>query len=234
MTNVFWLRVIAVIGLVFEILYFRMSGDDMHTGIGWDIVFIIINLYQIFRLIADQRRLLYMKELDLLSQGAFASLTREQLAQLVKAGSGERTQVTREGEPVRELVLICDGQVVVESQGRTITHLHGGSLVGELALVSGNPASATVTVERITRAFILEMERLRNLIQTDDLVASAIDRVVGRDLAAKLTVSDRITILFSAPHESAFGRPTSLVALLMSAFGCPIAARVSGFDPKRT
>jgi Cyclic nucleotide-binding domain len=193
MTNVFWLRVIAVVGLVFEILYFRMSGGDMHTGIGWDIVFIIINLYQIFRLIADQRRLRYMKELDLRSQGAFASLTREQLAQLVKAGSWRTfepgTQVTREGEPVRELVLICDGQVVVESQGRTITHLHGGSLVGELALVSGNPASATVTVERITRAFILEMERLRNLIQTDDLVASAIDRVVGRDLAAKLTVS---------------------------------------------
>ena len=90
---------------------------------------------------------------------------------------------------MRELVLICDGQMVVESQGRTITHLHGGSLVGELALVSGNPASATVTVERITRAFVIEMENLRKLVRADDLVASAIDRVVGRDLAAKLTAS---------------------------------------------
>jgi hypothetical protein len=87
MTNVFWLRVIAVVGLVFEILYFRMSGGAMHTGIGWDIIFIIINLYQIIRLIADQHRLRYMKELHLLSQGAFASLSREQLAQLVKVGS---------------------------------------------------------------------------------------------------------------------------------------------------
>jgi cyclic nucleotide-binding protein len=175
MTNVFWLRVIAIIGLVFEILYFRMSGGAMHTGIGWDIIFIIINLYQIIRLVADQHRLRYMKELHLLSQGAFASLSRE-------------------GEPVKELVLICDGQVVVESQGRTITHLHGGSLVGELALVSGRPASATVTVQRITRAFILEMENLRRLVRTDDLVASAIDRVVGRDLAAKLTASTEFSL----------------------------------------
>jgi len=38
MTNVFWLRIIAVIGLFFEMLYFRMSGGDMHTGIGWDII----------------------------------------------------------------------------------------------------------------------------------------------------------------------------------------------------
>ena len=144
MTNVFWLRIIAVIGLFFEMLYFRMSGGDMHTGIGWDIIFIAINLYQIFRLVFDEHRLRYMKELHLLSQGAFASLTREQLAQLVKVGSWRTfepgTEVTREGEPVKDLVLICDGQMVVESQGQTITHLHGGSLVGELAFVSGRPA----------------------------------------------------------------------------------------------
>ena len=193
MTNVFWLRVIAVIGLVFEILYFRMSGGDMHTGIGWDIVFIVINLYQIFRLVFDERRLRYMKELHLLSQGAFASLTREQLAQLVKVGSWQTlepgTEVTREGEPVKDLVLICDGQMAVECQGRTITHLHGGSLVGELAFVSGRPASATVTAQRVTRAFVLEMEKLRKLVRVDDLVASAVDRVVGHDLATKLQAS---------------------------------------------
>jgi CRP-like cAMP-binding protein len=175
-----------------------MSGGAMHTGIGWDIIFIIINLYQIVRLIADQHRLRYMKELHLLSQGAFASLSREQLAQLVKVGSWRSlepgAEVTREDEPVKELVLICDGQVLVESRGRTITHLHGGSLVGELALVSGRPASATVTVQRITRAFILEMANLRRLVRTDDLVASAIDRVVGRDLAAKLTASTEFSL----------------------------------------
>ena len=201
MTNVFWLRVIAVIGLIFEILYFRMSSGDMHTGIGWDAIFIVINLYQIFRLVFDEGRLRYMKELHLLSQGAFASLTREQLAQLVKVGSWRTlepgTQVTREGEPVRELILICDGQMVVESQGRTVTRLHGGSLVGELALLSGSAASATVTAERITRAFILEMEKLRKLVRADDLIASAVDRVVGHDLAAKLRASTEFNLAAS-------------------------------------
>jgi len=139
-----------------------------------------------------------MKELHLLSQGAFASLTREQLAQLVKVGSWRTlepgTQVTREGEPVKDLVLICEGQMVVESQGRTITHLHGGSLVGELAFVSGNAASATVTAQRVTRAFVLEMEKLRKVVRVDDLVASAVDRVVGRDLAAKLQASTEYSL----------------------------------------
>ena len=48
------------------------------------------------------------------------------------------------------------------------------------------PASATVTVERLSRAFIFDMARLRTLVETDDLVAVAIHRVVGRDLAQKL------------------------------------------------
>jgi hypothetical protein len=143
MTNVFWLRIIAVIGLVFEIFY--LSSGDMHTGIGWDAIFIIINLYQIFRLVYDQRRLRYMKELHLLSQGAFASLSREQLAQLVKVGSWRTlepgTQVTREGEPVKELILICDGQMVVV--------LRAGRLpVCMAALWSANLRSCQVTRHR--------------------------------------------------------------------------------------
>ena len=43
----------------------------------------------------------------------------------------------------------------------------------------------------MTRAFVLEMEILRKVVRADDLVASAIDRVVGRDLAAKLTAATK-------------------------------------------
>jgi hypothetical protein len=38
------LRVVAVIGLSLEILYFWHSGGDLRTGIGWDLIFIIIYL----------------------------------------------------------------------------------------------------------------------------------------------------------------------------------------------
>ena len=53
LTSFFWLRVTAVIGLSLEILYFQLSGGALQAGIGWDIVFILINLYQIYRLVED-------------------------------------------------------------------------------------------------------------------------------------------------------------------------------------
>ena len=36
------------------------------------------------------------------------------------------------------------------------------------------------------RAFVFDMEKLRKLVEADDLVAVAIHRVVGKDLAQKL------------------------------------------------
>ena len=40
LTDMFWLRAVAVIGLSLEILYFWLSGGDLRTGIGWDLIFI--------------------------------------------------------------------------------------------------------------------------------------------------------------------------------------------------
>ena len=45
MTRIFWLRVVAVIGLFLQIAYFRLSGGNMKVGIGWDLIFIAINLF---------------------------------------------------------------------------------------------------------------------------------------------------------------------------------------------
>ena len=43
LTDMFWLRLVAIVGLSLEILYFLFTGGDLRTGIGWDLVFIAIN-----------------------------------------------------------------------------------------------------------------------------------------------------------------------------------------------
>ena len=194
LTNIYWLRVTAVLGLSLEIVYFRLSGGALGAGIGWDIVFIAINLYQIYWLVAEQRKLKTMEHAHLLRQGVFAGFNNAQLARLVGAGTWRELQpgtvLTEQDKPVQELVLICDGQALVNVHGVTVAHLRGGAFVGEMAFVSGNPASATVIVEQPSRAFVFDMERLRKLVDNDDLVAVAIHRVIGRDLAAKLKKQD--------------------------------------------
>jgi len=190
LTDIYWLRVTAVVGLFFEIIYFRVSGGNMHAGIGWDVVFILINLYQLYRLVAEKRMLARMQDVHLLKQGVFAGLEDGQLARLIPSGKWKNLEagsvLTRQGEPVSELALICQGEADVEVSGESVARIAGGSFVGEMAFATGHPASATVTAARPVRAFVFEMDALRKLVESDESVASALHNVVGRDLAAKL------------------------------------------------
>jgi CRP-like cAMP-binding protein len=191
LTNIFWLRVTAVIGLAFEIAYFRMAGGGgLHVGIGWDVVFILINLWQIYRLVAQRRALASLAEVDMLRQGPFAGLESGRLAQLLATGGwrdfAAGTRLTEEGEPVPHLILICRGRAAVEAGGKRIATLHGGAFVGEMAFLSGNPASATVMVEDPVHAFVFDLAKLSAMARTDEAIAGDVHRAVGRDLARKL------------------------------------------------
>ena len=87
LTDIFWLRTVAVIGLSLEILYFWFSGGDLRAGIGWDLIFIAINLYQIYRLVKDRLSLrLPEADRDLL-RGVLKGLDDAQIARLLHAGA---------------------------------------------------------------------------------------------------------------------------------------------------
>jgi hypothetical protein len=190
LTSIYWLRLTAIIGLALEIVYFRMSGGALHTGIAWDVVFILINGWQIWRLVADRRALASLAEVQLLRQGALAGFDSVELASVLRTGAwrdfAPGTRLTEEGKPVVHLVLICEGQASVEAGGEAIASLQGGAFVGEMAFLSGNPASATVTVARPTRAFVFDMGRLEALARENASVAGDLYRAIGRDLARKL------------------------------------------------
>jgi hypothetical protein len=194
LTNIYWLRVTAVIGLSLEIVYFSLAGGAMHAGIAWDVVFILINGYQIYWLADERRQLHRVQDGHLLRRGVFAGFSDTQLARLVTSGTWKNLDpgmaLTSQGEPVKELVLICNGNAIVKVDDTIVAQLSDGAFVGEMAFVTGNPASATVVIEQPTKAFVFDMARLRKLVQGDESVAMAIHRVVGRDLAAKLKLQN--------------------------------------------
>ena len=188
----------AVVGLFFEILYFRFSGGNMSTGIGWDVVFILINLYQIYRLVAERRMLARVHDLHLLKQGVFGGLDDGQLARLIPAGKWKNYEagavLAREGTQAGELALICEGEAEVDVQGQSVARIAGGSFVGEMAFATGHPASATVIASRPLRAFVFSMDKLREAAAADESVAAALHTVVGRDLAAKLRSGNKSAV----------------------------------------
>lgn len=196
LTDIFWLRTVAVIGLSLEILYFWFSGGDLRAGIGWDLIFIAINLYQIYRLVKDRLSLrLPEADRDLL-RGVLKGLDDAQIARLLHAGAfldlAAGTTLAEENRPLQKIYFICSGRVRVTISGREVSHLERGNFVGEVAFLTEMPATATVITEDEVRALAFDRARLKQFFDNDADVAGIIYQLLGRELAGKIKVSNRL------------------------------------------
>lgn len=190
LTNIFWLRVTAVVGLSMEIWYFRLSGGNLSTGIAWDMVFIAINAYQLYWLYDEHRKATRFEGASHFKQGAFAGLSSLQISRLVKAGTWRDVPqggaLTIEGQPVKALFYVANGVFSVVKGDMEVARIEPGAFAGEMAFLSGAWASATVRAVSPSKVFAFDSEGLRKMTRDDEVSAAALHLMLGRDLAQKL------------------------------------------------
>lgn len=190
LTNIYWLRVTAVLGLCFEVAYFVIVSDALYTGIAWDCVFIAINLFHLILITRDRLHLRSVAgDRDLL-RAMFDGLDDAQIGMLLKCASwrdlapGET--LTQENQPVEAVMMIVDGQASVAIGDRMIAQISRGAFVGEMAFLTGAPASATVAAIQTCRILSIDQTRLKALLLADHQIAAVMHRILGADLVQKL------------------------------------------------
>lgn len=204
MTNIFWLRVSAVVGLFLEIAYFQMAGGDLKIGIVWGLAFIGINLYQLIWLFRERDSLrLPEKDAPFLRE-ALAGLSDPQIAKLLTAADWRDAQpgemLTEQNASVDALYFLCSGRASVVVNGSFVTYLEKGAFVGEMAYLTDKPATATVEIDEPSRILVLSKWRMAKITSTDGQIAGIIHQLLGRDLATKMRQSNtRITLGSAGP-----------------------------------
>ena len=204
MTSIFWLRVVAVVGLFVDIAYFRLTGGDFKVGIGWDFIFIAINLFQLIWLVRERASLrLPEKDAPLLRE-ALTGLDDSQIAKLLKAAEWKDAMpgetLTRQDAAVDALYFLCSGRASVEVNGSFVTYLEKGAFIGEIAYLTNNLATATVVVDEPSRILAFSKLRMAKVTATDGQISAIIYQLLGRDLAMKMRRSNTRRAL--SPEES--------------------------------
>jgi CRP-like cAMP-binding protein len=190
LTNIMWLRITAVISMVLEIVYFMYSGGNLMTGIIWTVAFILINVYQLFWLIREKMSLRLPEKEGPLLREALSGLDDAQISQLLRAAEWKDfvagDMLTRQDAPVDALYFLCSGRANVEVNRSHVVYLEKGSFVGEIAYLTGNPATATVVVDEPARVLKFSKMRMAKVIAADPQINGIIYQLLGRDLAMKM------------------------------------------------
>ena len=118
----------------------------------------------------------------------FSHCTKKELeavaAETDELGVADGTTLTRQGEHGREFVVIVDGSADVHSNGRRINRLGAGDFLGEIALISGAPRTATVTTTSASVLLVLTDRAFWRVVKRVPSVQGSIMRALSERLQA--------------------------------------------------
>jgi CRP/FNR family cyclic AMP-dependent transcriptional regulator len=91
------------------------------------------------------------------------------------------TRLTKEGASGKEFVVIVKGGADVVRRGKKLRSLGNGDFLGEIALVTGTPRTATVTTTEATRALVIAAPAFRTLLRnTPSMQLKVLDALASR------------------------------------------------------
>lgn len=202
--NAMILRSLIILGDCVYILYFYFAPEvPLWGGIFWSVMFSIVNFVMIalivvdrvhFGLDANERKLFEMLE----------DLTPGQFRQLLKAGRQEtaieQKVIAHEHKPLTDLYFVLAGTMTIEKAGNRAT-APSGTFIGEIAFLLARPATATVTLAPGSPYFVWNGAKLRQLMQKQPALGTAMSAVLNKMLAQKVATAGVImnTIGIEAP-----------------------------------
>jgi CRP/FNR family cyclic AMP-dependent transcriptional regulator len=100
----------------------------------------------------------------------FQNLSKRDLARVSRIADEARCEpgkvLMREGASGREFMLIVEGSVRIMRRGMLIAHRGPGEFLGELALLDGEPRTATVITDEACTLLVIHRSQFWELLDT--------------------------------------------------------------------
>ena len=188
--DILWLRILTVVGATLLMPYYYLQTEPLWAPIGWNLVFIAINIFWITKLFLDRRPVPFSDEERHLYQLAFRNMTERDAFRLFRMGVWSSqpagTDLLTQGQRVNALSLIVEGAVGVEMDGTRVDTLGEGRFLGGIAFLTGDTDFATpVTVKAMapTRTVVWQFEGLDAYLAKNAELEIAIEASLGLEIS---------------------------------------------------
>jgi CPA1 family monovalent cation:H+ antiporter len=121
----------------------------------------------------------------------FSKLSKKELQEIAQLADEidlpEGKVLTRQGAPGREFVVLLDGSADVDKDGKHVNSLGKGDFFGEIALVTKQPRTATVTLTSPARALVITERDFSMLLKHSPDIGRGILEALAERLAPELS-----------------------------------------------
>lgn len=187
--EILWLRLMTCVAGVATLIGLGFTHPPAEL-IAWQLVFLAINLARLVQLIHERRPVRLPHDARRLKAKVFPSLRPRELlrlldvAEIVEHPPGHH--VIRQGEPLAHLAIVLDGTARVQLADARTVELSHGAFIGELSYLTGKPPAADVIAAGALRVVRWPSAALRTYLEDAPDTRTAMQLVLGADLATKL------------------------------------------------
>ena len=194
--DILYLRFLSILASLFSVFYnFYIPVEPMWLPIGWNFVFVVVNLYHIAVIIYEKRPVHMSPKHKELYETMFKNMTPVEFLKITKIAdwthfkSGE--VITQQTHKVPDLNLIYNGTVDVAVDGKKVAELKDGQFVGEMSFLTEKPATATCVVKHDAEVLVWKQEQFKELLKRNPSLYFTIQSLLSAQVSSALVSSSK-------------------------------------------
>jgi hypothetical protein len=189
--DILWLRLLTILSCFAGIAFnYFVPATPLWSVIYWNMLFATINIAQIAIIIRERTGIHFTEEEKELHDTLFKNfapfefMKLMRIAKWLEAKQGEVLAV--EKETLNAVMLIYNGLVGVETNGKEVARLKDGNFIGEVSFITGGAATATVRALQPTRYIAWPKAAISQLLNRNPSMRFAMQSMLSTDLSKKL------------------------------------------------
>ena len=194
--DILYLRILSILASLFSVLYnFYIPLEPMWLPIGWNIIFVLVNLYHIAVIIYEKRPVKMSSKEKELYETMFRGLSPVEFLKITKVAQWKQFKsplpIIQQGKPVNDLILIYNGMVDILVNDKKVAELKDGQFVGEMSFLTEKPATATCKVPHTTECLVWPQKDFKDLLKRNPSLYFTIQSLLSEQVSNNLVSSSQ-------------------------------------------
>ena len=194
--DILYLRILSILASLFSVFYnFYIPLEPMWLPIGWNLVFVVVNLYHIAVIIYEKRPVQMSPKEKELYETMFRGLTPVEFLKITKVAEWKQFKaplpIITQGKPVNDLILIYNGLVDILVNDNKVAELKDGQFVGEMSFLTEKPATATCRVSHNTECLVWPQKDFKDLLKRNPSLYFTIQSLLSEQVSNNLVSSSQ-------------------------------------------